>query len=77
LLLIGAEMPAPELRRHLVLHVPTPDLADGLMQWPQTRALIEARMGPTALAVAEENASELQRKLQGLGMELRNLDNHA
>jgi hypothetical protein len=76
LLFVGAELPAPELRRHLVLHVPTPDLADGLMQWPETRALIEARMGPTALAVAEEKASELQRRLQGLGMELRNGDSH-
>jgi hypothetical protein len=72
LLLVGAELPAPQLRRHLVLHVPTQDLADGLMQWPETRALIEARMGPTALAVAEEKAIELQRRLQGLGIELRN-----
>jgi hypothetical protein len=70
LLLVGAELPAPELRRHLVLHVSTPELADGLMQWPDTRALIEARMGPTALAVAEQNAHLLQRKLQDLGMDL-------
>jgi hypothetical protein len=48
------------------------ELADGLMQWPETRSLIEARMGPTALAVAERNAEDLGRKLEGLGMELRN-----
>src|SRR5205807_7641812 len=55
LLLGGAHAPAPQLKRHLVLHVATPELADGLVQWPETRALIEERLGPTALAVAEEN----------------------
>jgi hypothetical protein len=68
MLLIGSELPAPELRRHLVLHVATADLADGLMQWPETRALIEVRMGPTALAVAESNAATLRGRLAALGM---------
>jgi hypothetical protein len=72
LLLIGAELPAPELRRHLVLHVASADLADGLMQWPETRPLIEARMGPTALAVAEENATSLRDRLATLGISLTN-----
>jgi hypothetical protein len=72
LLLIGADLPAPELRHHLVLHVATTDLADGLMQWPETRALIEARMGPTVLAVAEENAAPLRGRLASLGIALTN-----
>jgi hypothetical protein len=72
LLLVGAELPPPELRRHLVLHVATPDLADGLMQWPETRTLIAARMGPTALAIAEEDAMKLRGRLQALGMTLAN-----
>jgi hypothetical protein len=70
LLLIGSELPSPELRRHLVLHVATADLADGLMQWPETRSLIEARMGPTALAVIEENATRLRDRLAALGISL-------
>jgi hypothetical protein len=71
LLLTAAQLPAPELRRHLVLHVATVDLADGLLQWPATRGLIEARLGPMALAVAEENADKLQEQLRQLGIDLR------
>ncbi len=70
LLLGGAQAPAPELKRHLVLHVATPELADGLVQWPQTRALIEDRLGPTALVIAEENTGKLREQLRALGMAL-------
>jgi hypothetical protein len=69
-LLAGAQAPSPQVKRHLVLHVATPELADGLLQWPQTRALIDERLGPTALAVAEENADRLRELLRGLGMDL-------
>ncbi len=65
----GPETPV-QLQRYLVLSVPTPDLADGLQQWPGTRAFIEARLGPTALVVSEENAAELERRLRALGVEL-------
>ena len=34
------------------------------------RELIEARLGPTALVVSEENAAELERRLKALGVEL-------
>jgi hypothetical protein len=79
LLLIGSEMPAPELSRHLILHVASPDTAEGLMQWPETRSLIEERMGPTALVVTEENAEKLQSRLAMLGIAVANgelLDPH-
>ncbi len=70
-LLLGTAQAAPaELRRHLVLHVPTPELADGLVQWPETRALIEERLGPTALAVSDENAPRLREQLVLLGIRL-------
>jgi hypothetical protein len=72
LLLTGAELPPPELRHHLILHVATAELAEGLLQWPETRSLIQARMGPTALAVAEDDAAALQEKLRALGMALSN-----
>jgi hypothetical protein len=70
-LLIGAaQAPTPELRRHLVMHVATPELADGLVQWPQTRALIEERLGATALSVAETNVERLREQLRELGVQL-------
>ncbi|HTU17675.1 MAG TPA: helicase-associated domain-containing protein [Gemmataceae bacterium] len=58
----------PRLRRHLVLHVVDEDLADGLVQWPQTRELIEERLGPTALVVAEENVAALRERLSAAGI---------
>ena len=70
LLLTAAQLPVPRLRRHLVLHVEVPEIADGLVQWPGTRGLIEERLGPTALGVAEENVAALRAKLAELGVAL-------
>lgn len=71
LLLAASQVPPAELRRQLVLHVATPEMADGLVQWPGTRALIEARLGPTALAIAEQNLDLLRERLQTLGMQVQ------
>jgi hypothetical protein len=73
LLLIGAQLPALELRRQLVLNLPTAELADGLMQWPETRSLVDARLGPTTLAVAEEQAGTLRERLKTLGLTLQEI----
>ncbi len=70
LLMAGDQMPPSRFERHLVLHVPNEETADGLMQWPETRELIAARLGPTALAVTEENAEELRRRLKAVGLAL-------
>jgi hypothetical protein len=70
LLQTASQLPPAELKHVLVLAVATPELADGLMQWPGTRGLIESRLGPTSLAVAEENVEELRRRLGMLGMNL-------
>jgi hypothetical protein len=70
LLMVGGAMAAPRLRTHLVLHVAAPELAEGLMQWPETRPLIAERLGPTALAVAEENVAALRERLARLGVAL-------
>jgi Helicase conserved C-terminal domain len=70
LLFSGSQMSPYELRRPVVLHVPTAEIADGLMQWRETRALIANRLGPTALAVAEDKVAALQERLKGLGVEV-------
>jgi hypothetical protein len=68
-LLFGAGPETPMgLQRCLVLRAPTPETADGLQQWPGTRGFIEARIGPTALVVSEDNAAELERRLTALGV---------
>lgn len=71
LLLTGPEFAPVQLQRHLVLHVLTPDLADGLVQWPGTRSLVAGRLGPTALIVAEEHVEELRERLQTLGVRVQ------
>jgi hypothetical protein len=68
LLLTGNLIGSAHVRRELVLHVATQEIADGLMQWPATRSLIQARLGPTALAVTEERVPQLRAQLQGLGI---------
>lgn len=70
LLLTASQMPPLEFRRQLVVHVATEELADGLCQWPETRSLIEDRLGPTALAVLDENAATLRERVAGLGAAL-------
>jgi hypothetical protein len=68
LLLSGADSAPPVLRPYLVLRLESAELADGLMQWPQTRALILERLGPTALAVAQDKRPALLSVLRELGM---------
>lgn len=69
-LLGGSQLSPPMLRRHLVIHVGSPDLADGLVQWPGTRALIDERLGPTTLAVAEEHLDTLRERLASVGIHI-------
>jgi hypothetical protein len=52
----------------LVLRVASPDIADGLWQWPETRTLLVDRLGPTALVIADGQAPELLRRLKALGV---------
>jgi hypothetical protein len=71
LLLNGSTLPPVDLRSQLVVQVATPEIADGLLQWSGTRALIQDRLGPTALVVAADNVELLKERLAGLGIGLR------
>jgi hypothetical protein len=68
LLLSGPQATPIELRKQLVLHVSDSAVADGLLQWPATRALIQDRLGPTALVVAEGHVEALRDRLHALGL---------
>src|SRR5439155_14960966 len=68
LLLTASETAPLQLQRHLILHVATADIADGLWQWPATRALFRDRLGPTALSVREADMPRLADELRGLGI---------
>jgi hypothetical protein len=77
LLLMGAQLAAPTLKPHLVLHVELPEIADGLMQWPQTCALIAERLGPTALSVAEADVAALRDRLREVNVHLAEANGEA
>ena len=71
LLLIGPQVSPLRLERRVVIEVADRAIADGLLQWPETRWLIEARLGPSVLAVSEENLPRMEAKLRELGVSLQ------
>jgi hypothetical protein len=71
LLLADPDTPPLTVQRLLVVQVPTPALADGLLQWPETKGLIQARLGPAALQIDERHLDLLHKKIQELGLRLQ------
>jgi hypothetical protein len=71
LLLPDPARPPLEVRRLTTVHTPSVELADGLVQWPATRELIESRLGPQALVVSEENLSRLAQRVKEVGLDVR------
>src|SRR5262249_4645753 len=70
LLMSGPDTGPVEVRRQIVVHVANEHLADGLAQWPATRELVVARLGPTALVVEEAGVHALIEKLKELGVQV-------
>ncbi|HEY1188567.1 MAG TPA: helicase-associated domain-containing protein, partial [Gemmata sp.] len=68
LLLLGWQQPAPQAVRLLVVRLPNAEVADGLVQWPETRALVAERLGPLTVSVSEEQFELFRAALLGLGM---------
>ncbi|GIW78757.1 MAG: hypothetical protein KatS3mg105_0564 [Gemmatales bacterium] len=71
LLICGDQLGGLHLKKELVLYVDSAELADGLLQWPQTKDCIERRLGPTAIIVRDENVAPLKEALRSLGLELK------
>jgi hypothetical protein len=70
LFLNGTQLPPPQARKRLVVQVAEEAIADGLMQWPETRGLIEDRLGPAAVVVDEPNLPRFAEILAALGIPL-------
>ncbi|MBA4191018.1 MAG: hypothetical protein C0467_23785 [Planctomycetaceae bacterium] len=70
LLLLGPQSAPPTVAKLLVVRFPSLELADGAMQWPETRALVAERLGPTAIVVSEENLEPLRKVLAEVGVNL-------
>ncbi len=65
------DTPPLEIRRQIVLHVASPEMADGLLQWPGSRGLLQDRLGPSTLVVLEKDVDALTNVLRELSIELR------
>ncbi len=64
----AATLPPSLASRRLIVQLPTAAAADGVMQWPSTRKLIDDRLGPTALAVDDANLTALVEALAEIGL---------
>jgi hypothetical protein len=71
LLVVGSGGMAGEMRKRLVITLPSEAVTDGVCQWPHTANLLDDRLGPTAVTVPEENVEELLIRLAGLGVEVQ------
>lgn len=56
--------------RPLLLHAPSADLLDGLLQHPATRGLLGLRLGPTTAIIPDDQATALRMALAEFGMTL-------
>jgi hypothetical protein len=70
LFLLGPQLPPPAVGRRLVVRFTTAEIADGVVQWPATAALVAERLGPTAVVVAEEHLGAFRGVLAEIGVPL-------
>ena len=68
-----SRVPLLKAVRTLILNLPTPELLDGLLQHPATSPWLGDRLGPTAVAIADDRLAPLQKALKDLGIELQAL----
>jgi len=70
LFVLGPTLPPPSVERFLVVQMPSEEVTDGILQWPDTADLITDRLGPKSLVVDDENLPRLIAVLADLGITL-------
>jgi hypothetical protein len=68
LFLVAPQMVPPAVERLLVVQFVTPEMTDGMMQWPASARLVRQRLGPTAVVVDEEALDAFRRVLAEIGV---------
>ncbi|MGF1582064.1 MAG: helicase-associated domain-containing protein [Gemmataceae bacterium] len=68
LLMTAKSLDSVRAQRLLVIRVEDEHTANGLCEWPDTKALIHDRLGPTALVVEEANLDNWRKSLEALGL---------
>jgi hypothetical protein len=66
-----SRVPILKAVRMLILNLPTAELLDGLLQHPTTSPWLGDRLGPTAVAIADDRLAPLQNALKDLGIDLK------
>ena len=67
LFLLSKQLQPPTAARKLVVQFPSSEIADGVMQWPETSALVAERLGPLSIAIEEAAFDPLQKLLAEVG----------
>lgn len=70
LFLLSRHVSPPTVSRRLVVQFPSVEVANGVEQWPETRPFIAERLGPLAIAIAEDSLEPLQKLMAELGTEI-------
>lgn len=52
------------LSQPIILTLPEESVADGLWQWPETRELLQERIGPFSFLISPDHLAALQKKLE-------------
>jgi len=65
-----SRIPPLETSRPLVLHAPSAEMIDGLVQHPSTRKHLGERLGPTSVVVPDREVDAFRIALAELGLEL-------
>ena len=66
----GTKKPLLTTSRPLILHVPTAELLDGLLQHPQTRDFLGPRLGPTSVVIPDAALASFRLTVERLGLAL-------
>ncbi|WP_435010024.1 helicase-associated domain-containing protein [Tundrisphaera lichenicola] len=66
----GPKVEPFQAARPVVMEVPTPELLDGLLQYPTTGPLLGDRLGPNSVVIPDDAVDDLRRALRELGLKL-------
>ncbi len=68
LFVTGRTSSAPVTEVCRIVRLPSVEIADGIVQWPETSDLILDRLGPMVVMIEEENLNPLREVLAGIGV---------
>lgn len=68
LFVVGPNVSPPVAARLVVVQFPTAEVTEGVMQWPATVSLVDRRLGPAAVVVADERLEAFRKVMADIGI---------